>query len=146
MSQERSAAPRLRFGVVGANHSHIHGMVDAALAGGGELAAFHAREPELAAEFARRYPQAKPVSDERAILEDPSIRLVLSSIIPNERAPLGIRVMQHGKDFMESSATSARTSSISFSTSRVPRAQRSSRRRFATCGTRTGLGFRTSAT
>jgi len=100
MSQERSAAPRLRFGVVGANHSHIHGMVDAALAGGGELAAFHAREPELAAEFARRYPQAKPVSDERAILEDPSIRLVLSSIIPSERAPLGIRVMQHGKDFM----------------------------------------------
>jgi len=96
MSQERSAAPRLRFGVVGANH----GMVDAALAGGGELAAFHAREPELAAEFARRYPQAKPVSDERAILEDPSIRLVLSSIIPSERAPLGIRVMQHGKDFM----------------------------------------------
>jgi hypothetical protein len=25
---------------------------------------------------------------------------VLSSIIPNERAPLGIRVMQHGKDYM----------------------------------------------
>ena len=96
----RRAAPRLRFGVVGVNHSHIYGMVDAALVGGGQLAAFHAREPELAAEFARRYPQAKQVSDERAILEDASIRLVLSSIIPNERAPLGIRVMQHGKDFM----------------------------------------------
>src|SRR6188768_1958957 len=27
-------------------------------------------------------------------------QLVLSSIIPNERAPLGIRVMQHGKDYM----------------------------------------------
>ena len=38
--------------------------------------------------------------DERAILEDPSIQLVLSSIMPNERAPLGIRVMQHGKDYM----------------------------------------------
>ena len=42
----------------------------------------------------------KAVADERAILEDPSIQLVLSSIIPIERAPLGVRVMQHGKDYM----------------------------------------------
>jgi len=42
----------------------------------------------------------KAVADERAILEDKSIQLVLSSIIPIERAPLGVRVMQHGKDYM----------------------------------------------
>ena len=100
MSQERRSAPRIRFGVVGMNHGHIYGMVDAAVRGGGELASFHAREPDLATEFARRYPQARLVSDERAVLEDSTIQLVLSSIIPNERAPLGIRVMQHGKDFM----------------------------------------------
>jgi predicted dehydrogenase len=93
-------APRLRFGVVGVNHSHIYGMADAVVRGGGQLVAFHAREPELAAEFARRYPAAKQVADERAILEDASIQLVLSSITPNERAPLGIRVMQHGKDYV----------------------------------------------
>ncbi|MBD0295299.1 MAG: Gfo/Idh/MocA family oxidoreductase, partial [Flavisolibacter sp.] len=40
------------------------------------------------------------VKDEKEILEDSSIQLVLSSIIPDERAPLGIRVMQHGKDYM----------------------------------------------
>ena len=34
------------------------------------------------------------------ILEDQTIQLVLSSIVPDERAPLGIRVMQHGKDYM----------------------------------------------
>src|SRR4030095_3846857 len=34
------------------------------------------------------------------ILEDSAIQLVLSSIVPEERAPLGIRVMQHGKDYM----------------------------------------------
>jgi predicted dehydrogenase len=75
-------------------------MVDAVVRGGGELVSFHAREPELVAEFARTYPMAKQVRDERAILEDSSISLVLSSIIPDERAPLGIRVMQHGKDYM----------------------------------------------
>jgi predicted dehydrogenase len=93
-------AARLRFGVVGINHSHIYGMVNAVKRGGGELVSFHAKEPELAAEFAKRFPDAKQVQDERQVLEDPSIQLVLSSIIPVERAPLGIRVMQAGKDYM----------------------------------------------
>ncbi|AHG89661.1 Oxidoreductase domain-containing protein [Gemmatirosa kalamazoonensis] len=93
-------APRLRFGVVGANHDHIHGMIGAVVRGGGELVSYHIREPEIAAAFARRYPQAKAVADERAVLDDPSIKLVLSSIIPVERAPLGIRVMKAGKDYL----------------------------------------------
>lgn len=100
MSAEIDSRARLRFGVVGVNHSHIYGMVDAVVRGGGQLVSFHANEPDLAAEFARRYPAAKRVTDERAILEDPSIWLVLSSITPNERAPLGVRVMQHGKDYV----------------------------------------------
>jgi predicted dehydrogenase len=99
-SATTTAAPRLRFGVVGMNHAHIYGMVDAVVRGGGQLVSFHANEPDLAAEFARKYPAAKQVTDERAILEDASIQLVLSSITPNERGPLGVRVMQHGKDCM----------------------------------------------
>lgn len=92
--------PRLRFGVIGMNHGHIYGQCEAAVRGGGELVAFFAKEPELTAEFARRFPHAKQVTDERAILEDPTIQLVVSASIPDQRAPLGIRVMQHGKDFM----------------------------------------------
>jgi predicted dehydrogenase len=99
-SATASVVPRLRFGVVGMNHGHIYGMVDAIVRGGGQLVSFHANEPELAADFARRYPAATQASDERAILEDPSIPVVLSSITPNERAPLGVRVMQHGKDYV----------------------------------------------
>ena len=37
---------------------------------------------------------------EREILEDPAIQLVVSASIPNERAPLGVAAMRHGKDFM----------------------------------------------
>jgi predicted dehydrogenase len=91
---------RLRFGVVGINHGHIYGQVAAAQAGGGELAAFHAKEDDLAAAFQKRHPDAKRVKEEREILEDPGLKLVLSAGIPSERAPLGVRVMQHGKDFM----------------------------------------------
>jgi predicted dehydrogenase len=98
-SRGRTAA-RLRFGVIGINHSHIYAMVDATIRGGGELVAFHSAEADLGAAFAAKYPTAKVTNDERAILEDPSIQLVLSSIIPDQRAPLGIRVMQHGKDYM----------------------------------------------
>lgn len=91
---------RIRFSVIGINHDHIYGMIGAVVRGGGELVSFHVREPELASVFAKRYPQAKQVSSEKEILEDKSIHLVLSSIIPDERAPLGVRVMQHGKDYM----------------------------------------------
>lgn len=91
---------RIKFSVIGINHDHIYGMIGAVVRGGGELVSYHVREPELASAFAKRYPQAKQVKNEKEILEDKSIHLVLSSIIPNERAPLGVRVMQHGKDYM----------------------------------------------
>ena len=92
--------PRIRFGVIGVNHDHIYGQVSDVQKGGGELVSFYAKEKELADAFARRYPQAKLARDEREILEDPRLQLVLSAGIPDERAPLGVRVMQHGKDYM----------------------------------------------
>ncbi|MBV8857964.1 MAG: Gfo/Idh/MocA family oxidoreductase [Acidobacteria bacterium] len=97
---ETSKEPRLRFSVVGINHSHIHGQIGAVERGGGQLVSFYAKEPDLAADFAKRYPQARAARDEREILEDESIKLVLSAAIPSERAPLGVRVMRHGKDYM----------------------------------------------
>jgi predicted dehydrogenase len=75
-------------------------MVDAVIRGGGELASVYVKEPELLAEFTRRYPTATVAREEREVLEDPAVALVLSSIVPVQRAPLGIRVMRHGKDFL----------------------------------------------
>ena len=97
---EQPRPPRIRFAVVGINHSHIYSQVGAVQRGGGELVAVHAQEPDLLAEFTKRLPQAKVARSEAEILEDKSIQLVLSSIIPDQRAPLGIRVMRHGKDYM----------------------------------------------
>ncbi len=99
-TQRGSVVPRIKFAVCGTNHNHIFNMVDAVIRGGGELVSFHEAEEPLAAAFAERFPQARRVAEEQAILDDPAIQLVLSSIIPVERAPLGIRVMEHGKDFM----------------------------------------------
>lgn len=92
--------PRLKFSVIGMNHDHIYGMVAAVIRGGGELVSFYAKEPELASAFAKKFPQAKQARSENEILEDKAIPLVLSAAIPDERAPLGIRVMKHGKDYL----------------------------------------------
>ncbi|MBA4139719.1 MAG: Gfo/Idh/MocA family oxidoreductase [Segetibacter sp.] len=99
-SAKYKAEPRIKFSVIGINHSHINSQVEAVLRGGGQFASFYAKEPDLAAAFAKRFPQAKLAGSEKEILEDKSIHLILSSAIPNERAPLGIRVMRHGKDYM----------------------------------------------
>ena len=95
-----SSAPRIRFAVIGINHPHIYGQVGAVVRGGGELVWVQAQEADLLADFTKRFPQAKVARSEGEVLEDPSIQLVLSSIIPDQRAPLGIRVMKAGKDYM----------------------------------------------
>ncbi|MEP7229709.1 MAG: Gfo/Idh/MocA family oxidoreductase [Ginsengibacter sp.] len=92
--------PRIRFSVININHGHIYGMTDAVIRGGGQLVSFYAKEPDLATAFSKKYPQAKLAADKKEILEDNSIQLILSSAIPVERAPLGIEVMKHGKDYL----------------------------------------------
>lgn len=92
--------PRIKFSVININHGHIYGMVDAVTRGGGQLVSFYAKEPDLVAAFAKRYPEAKLAANQKEILEDQSTQLILSSGIPIERAPLGIEVMKHGKDYL----------------------------------------------
>jgi predicted dehydrogenase len=95
-----TAPNRIKFAVININHPHIYGMTDAIKRGGGELVAMYAEEADLTAAFLKTYPEAKLAKSESEILEDPAIHLVLSSGIPDKRAPLGIRVMQHGKDYL----------------------------------------------
>jgi predicted dehydrogenase len=94
------ARAKIKFAVIGINHSHIHSQIAAVRRGGGELVWFYAKEPDLVALFTKRYPEVKLARSESEILEDKAIQLVTSAAIPDERAPLGIRAMQHGKDYM----------------------------------------------
>lgn len=91
---------RIKFATIGLNHSHIYGQTDAVIGGGGELVSCFAKEPELVAAYTKRYPQVRVARSEEEILADQRIQLVISAAIPDERAPLGIRVMKAGKDFM----------------------------------------------
>jgi predicted dehydrogenase len=97
---KEKVAQRIQFAVIGINHGHIHSLIETVIRGGGSLVAFYAKEADLAAEFAKRYPQAKAARSEKEIIEDKSIQLIVSAAIPDERAAIGIAAMRHGKDFL----------------------------------------------
>jgi len=90
----------VRFAVIGINHNHIYGQTQLLLKAGAEFVSYFAVEPELLQEFGKAFPMARQARSEAEILDDPSIDLIASAAILNERASLGVRVMQHGKDFM----------------------------------------------
>jgi predicted dehydrogenase len=90
----------IKFAVCGMSHDHIYGMIGAIQRGGGELVAAWAGEQDKLALFKKRFPNVKIAATQDEIVHDSSIQLVLSSQIANERAPLGVRVMKAGKDFL----------------------------------------------
>jgi predicted dehydrogenase len=90
----------LRIGVIGLDHAHILGMTHSLLDAGAELVSFVQQEHALGQHFAERHPNARAVSDPKAVLEDASIELVLCAAVPNERAAIGEAALRHGKDFL----------------------------------------------
>lgn len=90
----------IRFAVCGMSHDHIYGMVGAVTRGGGELVAAWGDEDDKLAAFAKRFPDVKMVKTQDEIIHDPGIQLILSSEKANERAGIGIRAMEAGKDFL----------------------------------------------
>nr|MBA3868517.1 Gfo/Idh/MocA family oxidoreductase [Anaerolineae bacterium] len=90
----------IRFAAIGLNHGHIYGQVNCLLDAGMELAWVYAEEPDLLQEFLAQYPTAKVASSVQEVLNDESIQVITSASIPVDRAPLGIRVMQNGKDYL----------------------------------------------
>ncbi|HEY7499619.1 MAG TPA: Gfo/Idh/MocA family oxidoreductase [Vicinamibacterales bacterium] len=96
----RQTRPKIRFSVIGINHGHINSQVQAVQRGGGELVAVFAKEQDLRDAFVKRFPQAKVAKSADEIYDDKSIQLIVSAAIPDERAPIGIRAMRAGKDYM----------------------------------------------
>lgn len=93
-----------RFSVIGLDHGHILGMAAGLVDAGGELVAVYDSDAARAREFAEGFPGAAPVESEEMILEDSAVQLVASAAIPNERGPLGLRVLEAGKHYFSDKA------------------------------------------
>jgi predicted dehydrogenase len=90
----------IRFSAIGLDHAHIYGMTRAIQRGGGELVSFYSKDPAQVAQYRKEFGDVKLASGEDEILNDKSVQLVLGAPIPDLRAPLGIRVMKAGKDYL----------------------------------------------
>lgn len=87
------------FAAIALDHGHIYGMCNGLVEAGADLVAVYDPDPAKVEAFVKKFPQAKAVASEEEILNDPSIRLVAGAAVPSERAALGLRVMDHGKDY-----------------------------------------------
>lgn len=87
------------FAAMHLDHGHIVGMTEGLVGGGGTLKWVYDPQPERAAAFAEKFPQVTVATSEEQVLEDPEIHMVAAAAVPADRAPLGIRVMEAGKDY-----------------------------------------------
>jgi predicted dehydrogenase len=91
---------KIRFGVIGLDHAHIYSMSAAVKRGGGELVSVFATDPKQIEAFRKQFPEAKLAASEDEIIGDQSLQLIASASIPDLRAPLGVRAMRAGKDYL----------------------------------------------
>ena len=94
------AKQSIKFAVIGLDHYHIMSMTAAVQRGGGKLVSVYAADPKQLADFRAKFGDVPLARSEDEILDDKSIQLVAGAPIPNLRAPLGMRVMRSGKDFL----------------------------------------------
>jgi predicted dehydrogenase len=88
-----------QFAAVALDHGHIFGQCNGLIEAGGDLRYVYDPDPAKVANFIKTFPQAKAVDRLETILDDPAIKLVAAAAIPSDRGPLGVRVMQAGKDY-----------------------------------------------
>ncbi|MES2308966.1 MAG: Gfo/Idh/MocA family oxidoreductase [Verrucomicrobiota bacterium] len=87
------------FAAVALDHGHIYGQCNGLIEAGAELRYVYDPDPQKMEQFCKTYPHVQCASSLNAILDDPEIKLVAAAAIPNERGPLGIKVMNSGKDY-----------------------------------------------
>lgn len=92
------------FSAVALDHGHIYGMCNGLIEAGAELKWVYDPDPSKVEKFLSTFPQAKAATSEQEVLQDPSVHLVAGAAIPSERCALGLRVMDHGKDYFTDKA------------------------------------------
>jgi predicted dehydrogenase len=92
------------FAAVHLDHGHIYGQCNGLLEAGAQLKWVYDPEPQRLATFQSKYPQVRVARSLDEVLLDPEIKLVTAAAIPNERGPLGCRVMSAGKDYFTDKA------------------------------------------
>ncbi len=84
---------------IGLDHGHIFAMVAGLVNAGATLKWVYDPDQKKIDTFREKFPQAQQAESEAAVLADETVVLVAAACVTSERAALGIRVMQSGKDY-----------------------------------------------
>jgi len=87
------------FAAVALDHGHIYGQCHGLVEAGAELRYVYDPDPARVEAFCKTFPKAQPLGSEAEVLEKKDVHLIASAAVPNERGPLGLRVMDSGKDY-----------------------------------------------
>ncbi len=87
------------FSAAHIDHGHIYGMCNGLTEAGATLKYVYDPDPKKVENFLKAYPTARAARSLDEILEDKDTALVASSNVTSERGPLGVRVMNAGKDY-----------------------------------------------
>ncbi|PTY01734.1 oxidoreductase [Verrucomicrobia bacterium LW23] len=87
------------FAATALDHGHINGQCNGLSEAGGELRWVYDPDPKKVEAFQKNFPGVKVAPNLETILDDADVKLVAAAAIPNLRGPLGIRVMESGKDY-----------------------------------------------
>lgn len=93
------APGEFNIAAIGLDHGHIYGMCNGLIEAGATLVKVFDKDEKKVEQFCRAYPSVKPARREEEILEDPKIHLVAAAPVPCQRTPLGLKVMDCGKDY-----------------------------------------------
>ncbi|URN92784.1 MAG: Gfo/Idh/MocA family oxidoreductase [Candidatus Pristimantibacillus lignocellulolyticus] len=93
-----------QFAAIALEHGHIYGMCNGLREAGATLKWVYDEDQEKVAQFVATYPGVQIAESLAEILHDSTIQLVAAAAIPNERAELGIRVMEAGKHYFTDKA------------------------------------------
>lgn len=92
------------FAAIGLDHGHIYGMCNGLIGAGGELKWVYDSDPAKVEQFVSRFPGVQVARSEDEIFADDEVRLVAGAKITSERCALGLRAMEHGKDYFTDKA------------------------------------------
>ena len=92
------------FAAAHMDHGHITGMCNALSEAGATLKWVHEPDEKKRDALLRRYPQAKVARTLDEILDDAEVRLVAAAAVTSERAAIGCRVIEAGKDYFTDKA------------------------------------------
>jgi len=84
---------------VALDHGHIYGMCNGLIEAGAQLKWVYDPDPVKVQLFTNTYPGVRVARSLEEVLEDPEVHLVAAAAIPSERGALGIKVMEHRKDY-----------------------------------------------